>query len=96
MQKTGTASLVLGLISLILALLLGTVAPFVPLVLGMIGLILGVSANRGTAKSGTATAGFVLSIVAVVISALFLLLWLFCLGTVSTAVDEAAGSFGLF
>lgn len=89
MQKNATASLVLGLVSLILALVLGTVAPFIPLVLGLIGLILGVAANR-SARSGAATAGFVLSIVAVVISGLFMLLWLFCLGAVSTAVDSAA------
>lgn len=90
MQKSATASLVLGIVSLILSLVLGTVAPFVPLILGLIGLILGVTANRSV-RSGTATAGFVLSIIAVVISGLFMLLWLFCLGAVSTAVDGVLG-----
>lgn len=91
MQKNANASLVLGIISLVLALVLGTVAPFVPLVLGLIGLILAVTANRG-GRTGSATAGLVLSIIAVVISGLFMLLWLFCLGAVSTAVDGATAS----
>ena len=88
MQKAGPASLILGILSLVLALVLGTVAPFVPLVLGLIGLLLAAAANRRS-PSGTATAGLVLSVIGVVISGLFLLMWLYCLGTLSTAVDGA-------
>lgn len=83
-----TASMVLGLLSVILALVLGTVAPYVPLVLGAVGLVLAVNANK-TARSTMASAGFVLSIIGLVISAVFLLMWLLCLGAVSTVVDNA-------
>lgn len=92
MRKTGTASLILGILSVVLSLVLGTVAPFVPLCLAVVGLILGAAANR-SGRSGAATAGFILSIIGAVISGLFVLMWLYCLGTVSDAVGSALSAF---
>jgi len=81
-KGTATASLVLGILSIILSLFgAGT---FIPLVLGIIGIVLGAKARK-IEQSSQATAGFICSIVGVCLNVLGL-------GCLLLAV----GGFGLY
>lgn len=79
-------SLVLGLLSTILAIVLGFLAPYIPLALGIIGIVLSANAAR-YAKNTVVTAGFILSLVGIVLSAVFLILWLACVGATASIAD---------
>ncbi|MDL2237560.1 hypothetical protein LJC56_07015 [Christensenellaceae bacterium OttesenSCG-928-K19] len=63
-------ALALGAVSLILAFAL-FYSPLAPLIIGIVGIVLGHVANK-IEKNPIATTGFILSIVAVVLSAIFL------------------------
>lgn len=93
-KPTGAVpSMILGLISVILSFIVGLLAPYIPLILGIIGLVLAVNANK-VAKSGMGTAGFVLSIIGIVLSGIYMILWIACAGIIGAAVDGALSSVG--
>lgn len=81
-----TASLVLGLLSVILALVIGLIAPYIPLALGILGLVFAARAGH-YGKSPVTTAGFVLSLVGLILAAVYLVIWLTCLGVTSSVTD---------
>lgn len=73
--------MVLGLLSIVLSFVL-MLMPYIPLALGVIGLILSVK----TRKTGSimAAAGLVLSIIGVVLSGAYMVVWIACTGLVSS------------
>lgn len=75
------ASLVLGIISLI-TVFTGTFA-IVGIVLSIVGLILGINSKK-TNPSGMATAGIVLSIIALVLTSLTFLACVACVGMLAS------------
>lgn len=70
-----TASLVLGIISLILCWLYGA-----GLVTGIVGIVTGAMAKKRGNQSGSATGGLVMSIIAVAISAIWVIGCIACAG----------------
>lgn len=76
------ASLVLGIIAVV-TLFFGTFA-WIGVICGIIGLILGAQARRET-PSGIATAGFVLSLIAVILCALTFIACIACVGALGAA-----------
>ena len=83
-QRNGKAiaSLVLGIISLV-CVFFGYGA-LLGIVLGVVGIILGVSAKK-EAPSGMATAGLVLSIIALALCAITFIACVACVGCLGTA-----------
>ena len=83
-QKNGkaVASLVLCIISLVLMFI--PYGGWVGLILGIVGIILGISAKK-EAPAGMATAGLVLSIIAVALCAISLIACVACVGCIGTA-----------
>lgn len=85
--------LVLGIVSIVLSFVLAGFA-FIPLVIGIIGIVLSGKANK-IEKTGIGTAGFILSIIGVVLSVIMLIVVLTCAAAVLGAVGGAAGLAGL-
>jgi hypothetical protein len=78
----GVASLVLGIISLVWALLAALFGgTWISALIGVIGIILGAVAKK-QAPSGVATAGLVLSIIATILSLIF---WIACAACIGAA-----------
>jgi hypothetical protein len=89
-KNLAVIGLVLGILSLVLAFIIGLVIPFIPLVLGIVGLILSSKAGK-IEKTGMGTAGFVLSIIGLILSALFLIIWIACVAAIgATGLGLAA------
>lgn len=82
-KGAATASLVLGIISVV-TWFLGSLA-FVGLVTGIIGLICASKAKKQGFNGGIRTAGFVLSIIGLVGSAIVFIACVACVGVLSTA-----------
>ena len=76
--KMGVAALVIGIISLIISIFFAGLN-WLGVILGIIGIILGAMGRKDPAKKGVATAGLVLSIIAV---ALGIILWITCAAVV--------------
>ena len=73
------ASLVLGIVALVFSFIgLG----FISVIIGIVGIILGAIGRNNPEKRGMATAGIVMSIIAV---ALGLLFWIACAACIGTA-----------
>ena len=72
------ASLVLGIITLILALF-GSSFQWVGLITGIIGIILGAMARKQGVKKGVANAGFICSIIGFALCAI---VWIACIACV--------------
>jgi hypothetical protein len=77
----GTASLVLGIISLVF-IFFGTVA-FVGIILAVIGLVLGISAKKENPEDGKAKAGVILSIVSLALCTLSFIACAACLSSLA-------------
>ncbi len=75
------ASLVLGIVSCIFIFIPGY--SLIGIIPGVIGLILGISSKK-TAPSGLATAGIVLSIIGLAICAISFLVFIACIGALSS------------
>lgn len=73
-EKMGVASLVLGIISLVLCFIPGT--SLIGLILSLIGVILGAMGRKVPEKAGIATGGMVCSIIALVLCGI----WFFACG----------------
>ena len=76
------ASLVLGIVGLVLSL----VTTWPGAILGIIGIILGALGRKDPAKKGMATAGLVLSILAVVLGLIFWVACAACVGGTAAAL----------
>lgn len=81
------ASLVLGIIALVLTLIVPGMG-WIGVLIGIVGIILAAIAKKQGVKSGAATAGLVLSIIAVALS---LILWIACAICVSAANSALSG-----
>ena len=82
-MKMGVASLVLGIISLVWALLAAVFGgTWISALIGVIGIILGAVAKK-QAPSGVATAGLVLSIIGTILSLLFVIACVACAGALA-------------
>ena len=81
------ASLVLGIIALVIAVFIPAWGLF-GAILGIVGIVLGALGRKKTPeKKGMATAGLVMSIIAV---ALGLIFWIACVACISAASTELA------
>lgn len=79
------ASMVLGIVSLVCIFLTATVfMGIVGIACGVVGLILGISANK-EAKSGMATAGIVMSCIGLGLCAITLIACVACVGCLGAA-----------
>lgn len=90
------AALILGLVSCVFCWI--SVGAVIPLVLGIVGAIMSSQYNKvgdGTNKS-MATAGLVLSIIGIVLSAIFLVCGICTVCTVCTAASTAGGYSALY
>ncbi len=94
-----TASMVLGIISVALALFATYIYPAVAgLICGIIGLVLAIQIRKagqteGFELSGTAKAGFVLNVISVALNALMFLACVACVGLVGGILGSAASGF---
>ena len=81
------ASLVLGIVSILFSFIGGL--NFIGLIVGIVGLVLGILAKK-KAPSGMATAGIVLCIIGVSLTALVLIACAACLGNAACALSSLA------
>ncbi|SDL40221.1 hypothetical protein SAMN04487759_11733 [Kandleria vitulina] len=81
------ASLVLGIIAIVIGLFTTGLLGWLGAIIGIVGIILGVLARKNN-PSGIATAGFVCSIIGTVISLLFYLACVACLGAGAAATSS--------
>lgn len=79
------ASLVLGIISLVIALFFGGIQ-WVGAIVGLIGIILGSQARKLGIKRGIANAGFVCSIIGFILSILFFVVCVLIIGAAGLMV----------
>ena len=86
----GVASLVLGIISLVIAVFVPAIG-WVGSLIALIGVILGAVAKKRGAK-GAATAGLVMSIIALALGVLMYLACVACLGAAVDAANELSNS----
>ena len=90
-NSTATASLVLGILSLVLALIGYTAAGLCAvfgLIVAIVGVVLGAKARK-ISQTGVATAGFVCSIIGIVINGVAIV----CVIACAAGVAAAAGAF---
>ena len=80
----GAASLVLGIIAVVLSLFF----PVIAAIVGVIGIILGALAKK-KAPSGVATAGLVLSIIGTALAVALYLACVACIAAADSAVNDA-------
>ncbi len=79
----GVASLILGIISVVIALFISGFG-WIAALLGIVGIILGAMARKN-GKDGVATAGLVLSIIGVVLGLLLYIACVACIGGLAAA-----------
>ena len=86
----GVASLVLGIISLVIAVFVPAFG-WVASIIALVGVILGAVAKKKGAK-GAATAGLVMSIIALALGVLMYLACVACLGAAAGAASDAVNA----
>ena len=89
----GIASLVLGIVSIVIAVFISGFG-WVGALLGIVGIVLGAIAKKKTPGDKMGTAGLVLSIIGTVLGVLLYVACIACLGAASAAANEAASSVG--
>lgn len=85
-----TASLVLGILGVVLLFILWSAFPVLPLILGIIGLVLAVNESR-LVRNTLLTWAYILSLIAVVGAGIFVIAWLACIGLACGAAGSALG-----
>ena len=88
-KGAATASLVLGIISVVLWFF--GYSALVSVILGIVGLILGGNAKKAGFNGGIRTAGFVLSLIGLIGGAIFFVACVACVGAIGAA--DATGAF---
>lgn len=83
----GVASLVLGIIGLVVAIF-GSGFNWLAVVLGLIGTILGALGRKNPESKGLATAGMVMSIIALILGLLMYLACAACLGAAGAGLSS--------
>jgi hypothetical protein len=76
----GVASLVLGIIAVVIGLFSGGSLGWLGAILAIIGIILGALGRKDPEKQGLATAGLVLSIIGLVLSLILYIACIACIG----------------
>ena len=84
----GIAALILGIISLALPLVLPSIG-WLGIICGIVAIILGAIARKKSEKKGAATAGLVLGIIAVAVSAAVWIACMVCAHKVGAALEGA-------
>lgn len=79
-KAMGVASLVLGIISIVISVFGTGSFGWLGLILGIIGIVLGVEGKKVPEQAGMAKAGFICSIIGVVLSLLFYIACIGCVG----------------
>ncbi len=85
-KNLALVSLILGIVSVVFIFIL----PIVGLITGIIGVILGSKANK-LEKTGMGTAGFVLSLIGLIICAIAFIIALACVGLIFGGVAALGG-----
>ena len=88
-KGAATASLVLGIISVVLRFF--GYSALVSVILGIVGLILAGNAKKAGFNGGIRTAGFVLSLIGLIGGAIFFVACVACVGAIGAA--DATGAF---
>ena len=88
-KGAATASLVLGIISVVLWFF--GYSALVSVILGIVGLILAGNAKKAGFNGGIRTAGFVLSLIGLIGGAIFFVACVACMGAIGAA--DATGAF---
>ena len=88
-KGAATASLVLGIISVVLWFF--GYSALVSVILGIVGLILAGNAKKAGFNGGIRTAGFVLSLIGLIGAAIFFVACVACVGAIGAA--DATGAF---
>ena len=88
-KGAATASLVLGIISVVLWVF--GYSALVSVILGIVGLILAGNAKKAGFNGGIRTAGFVLSLIGLIGGAIFFVACVACVGAIGAA--DATGAF---
>ncbi|MBQ7399173.1 MAG: hypothetical protein IJW06_01750 [Clostridia bacterium] len=83
----GVASLVLGIVSLVVSVFF-VGFNWLAVILGIIGAVLGAIGRKKPEQKGTATAGLVMSIIAVALGVIFWLACAACVGGVTNAISS--------
>ncbi|MBQ8540595.1 MAG: DUF4190 domain-containing protein [Clostridia bacterium] len=83
------ASLVLGIVSVVLSVFGGSL---IGLPVGIVGVIMGVLAKKKTPENGMATAGLVCSIIGTAVSGLVFVACVGCASCYGTAINGAVSS----
>lgn len=76
----GTASLVLGIVSIVIGLFSGGGLGWLGAIAGILGIILGVQAKNNPEQKGIATAGFVCSVIGTILCVLMYVACIACVG----------------
>lgn len=76
----GTASLVLGIVSIVIGLFSGGGLGWLGAIAGILGIILGVQAKKNPEQKGIATAGFVCSVIGTILCVLMYVACIACVG----------------
>lgn len=86
-KGAATGSLVCGIVSLALSVIFGgfIITPLIGLVVGIVGLILASNAKKVGYLSGVRTAGFVCSLIGVILGAIVFVSCVACAGCLGTA-----------
>lgn len=82
----GVASLVLGIIAILIDLFTAGIYGWVGAVLAIIGIILGALGRKNPEKKGLATAGLVLSIIGLVLGLLLYIACVACVAGIASAM----------
>lgn len=82
------ASLVLGIVSIVLTIMTAGVYGWVSALLGIVGIILGIQGKKNPEKAGLAQAGFIVSIVGLVIGAAMYLACVAFVGGVAESLNQ--------
>lgn len=88
----GLASLICGIITLVMAIFSASGLGVVGVALGIIGIILGALGRKDPAQHSMATAGMIISIIGLIINIVVFIACVACIGAIGLGVAAAGAS----